>query len=148
MFKSGETIKARRLIWCNPWDFCQELGVHSKLRSIIPEATKVHVVLLRFVALTQMWETMNLVQHVTLSNNTKEMWAQFEFALPSNVQDWSLQCPSNTTWPFKIYLLQQPFKTQLQVENEGVTWSPHYNMSTTRTNMHRHYKKWSYMVDS
>jgi hypothetical protein len=33
-----------------------------------------------------------------------------------------------------IPLWKQPFKTQPSVENEDVTWSPQYNMATTRTN--------------
>ena len=50
-----------------------------------------------------------------------------------NVQDWSLQCPSNATWPsLKITLQTQP-----QMENEDVTWSPQYNMPTARTNKRR-----------
>ena len=49
-------------------------------------------------------------------------------------KDWSLQCPSNAIWPFKIYLLsKQPFKMQPQIENEDLTWSPQYNMPTSRT---------------
>ena len=34
-------------------------------------------------------------------------------------------------------LSKQPFKTQPQTENEDVTWSPQYNLSTTRTNNRR-----------
>ena len=44
--------------------------------------------------------------------------------LANSVQDWSLQCPSNVIWPFKI-------------EYEDVTWSPQYNLSATRTNKRR-----------
>jgi hypothetical protein len=36
-----------------------------------------------------------------------------------------------------IPLSKQPFKTQLQIENEDVTWSPRYNMPVTRTNKRR-----------
>ena len=60
---------------------------------------------------------------------------------PFSVQDWSLRCPSNTIWPFKIYhtslIRKQPFKTQPIIENEDVTWSPQYRLSTTRTNKRR-----------
>ena len=31
-------------------------------------------------------------------------------------------------------LSKQPFKTQPQIENEDVAWSPQYNMLVTRTN--------------
>jgi hypothetical protein len=34
-----------------------------------------------------------------------------------------------------IPLSKQPFKTQLQIENEDVTWSPRYPLLTTRTDM-------------
>ena len=40
-----------------------------------------------------------------------------------NVQDWSLQCPSNAIWPFKM---------QPQIENEDVTWSTQYNFFVKR----------------
>ena len=51
------------------------------------------------------------------------------FTFGSGVQDWSLQCPSNAIiWPFK---------TQPQIENEVVTWSPQYNLPATRTNKRR-----------
>jgi hypothetical protein len=33
-----------------------------------------------------------------------------------------------------IPLSKQPFKTQPQIENEDVTWSPQYNVPSTRTN--------------
>ena len=33
-----------------------------------------------------------------------------------------------------IHLSKQPFKMQPQIENEDVTWSPQYNLPTTRTN--------------
>jgi hypothetical protein len=37
--------------------------------------------------------------------------------------------------PFKIIpLSKQPFKTQPQIENEDVTWSPQYKLPVTRTN--------------
>ena len=39
--------------------------------------------------------------------------------------------PSNYT------SLKQPFKMQLQIENEDVTWSPQYNLPVTRTNKRR-----------
>ena len=56
----------------------------------------------------------------------------------TSVQDWSLQCPSSTIWPFKIHLSQtQPFKMQPQIENEQVTWSPQYNVLATRINKRR-----------
>ena len=56
--------------------------------------------------------------------------------LSLSVQDWSLQCPSNAIWTFKIYLSKQPFKTQLQIENEDVIWSSQNNLPITRTNKH------------
>ena len=47
----------------------------------------------------------------------------------TNIQDWSLQFPTNAIWPFK---------TQPQIENENVTWSrPQYNLPTTRINKRR-----------
>ena len=36
-----------------------------------------------------------------------------------------------------IPLSKQPFKTQPQIENEDVTWSPQYNLPATRTNKRR-----------
>ena len=36
-----------------------------------------------------------------------------------------------------IPLSKQPFKMQPQIENEDVTWSPQYNLPTTRTNNRR-----------
>jgi hypothetical protein len=55
-----------------------------------------------------------------------------------NVQDWNLQCPSNSIWPFKIYLIQNSLlKRNPQLENEDVTWSPRYNMPVPRTNKRR-----------
>jgi hypothetical protein len=45
--------------------------VHSKLRSITSVATKVHVILQNFTVLTWMRDTIDLVEHVTLWNNTK-----------------------------------------------------------------------------
>ena len=37
-----------------------------------------------------------------------------------------------------IRLLKQPFKTQPQIENEDITWSPQqYNLIATRTNKRR-----------
>ena len=36
-----------------------------------------------------------------------------------------------------IPLSKQPFKTQLQIENEDVIWSPQYKLPTTRINKHR-----------
>ena len=36
-----------------------------------------------------------------------------------------------------IPLSKQPFKTQPQIGNEDVTWSPQYNLPTTRTNKRR-----------
>ena len=36
-----------------------------------------------------------------------------------------------------IPLSKQPLKTQPQIENGDVTWSPQYNMPATRTNKHR-----------
>ena len=47
------------------------LVLHSKLCSITHVATKVHVILWSFVVLTWMHDTIELVQHVTLWNNTK-----------------------------------------------------------------------------
>ena len=46
--------------------------------------------------------------------------------------------PSNTIWPFKIYLSQNnPSKCNPRLKNEDVTWSPQYNLPTTRTNKRR-----------
>ena len=36
-----------------------------------------------------------------------------------------------------IPLSKQPFKTQPQIENEDVTWSPQYNLHATRINKRR-----------
>jgi hypothetical protein len=47
--------------------------IHSKLHSITPVATNVHVILQIFVVLTWMRDTIESVQHVTLQNDTKEM---------------------------------------------------------------------------
>ena len=46
-------------------------AVHFKLCSITPVATAVHVILRSFIVLTWMCDTMELVQLVTLKNNTK-----------------------------------------------------------------------------
>ena len=55
-----------------------------------------------------------------------------------SVHDWSLQCPSNAIWPFKIYHSQNnPSKCSPELKNEDVTWSPQYNLPTTRTNKRR-----------
>ena len=64
----------------------------------------------------------------------------------SSVQDWSLQCPSNAIWPFKIYLSQHnpskrnpklKMKTSLEVLNIIC-------MSQEPTSIgHCNYKKWS-----
>ena len=49
-----------------------------------------------------------------------------------------------SSMPFKcdlalqnIPLSKQPFKTQPQIENDDVAWSPQYDMPTTRTNKRR-----------
>jgi hypothetical protein len=55
------------------------------------------------------------------------------------------QCSkSKSSKPFKrdlvlqyIPLSKQLFKTQLQIENEDVTWSPRYNMIAIRSKKHR-----------
>jgi hypothetical protein len=55
------------------------------------------------------------------------------------------QCSrSKSSMPFKhdlalqnMPLSKQPFKSQPQIENEDVTWSPQYNPPTTRTNKRR-----------
>ena len=40
--------------------------------------------------------------------------------------------------PSEIYLSQNnPSETQPQIENEGITWSPQYNMPVRRTNKRR-----------
>ena len=39
--------------------------------------------------------------------------------------------------PQNIPLSKQPFKTQPQIENEEVTWSPQYNLPATSTNKRR-----------
>ena len=51
----------------------REQEVHSKLRSITPVATKVHVILRSFVVLTWMCDIIGSVQHVTLWNSTEAM---------------------------------------------------------------------------
>ena len=61
----------------------------TSLYNITPLATKVHMILQSFVVLTWMCDTIELVQHVTLWNNTKDMWGQFEFVLPSPTLVWS-----------------------------------------------------------
>ena len=33
-----------------------------------------------------------------------------------------------------ISISKKPFKTQPQIENEDITWSPQYNLLATRTN--------------
>jgi hypothetical protein len=70
--------------------------------------------------------------------NGSHAWCVAE-CLASSVQDWSLQCLSNAIWPFRIYSISliTPFKTQPQIENEDITWSPQYKMPTTRTNKRR-----------
>ena len=60
------------------------------------------------------------------------LWAQI------NVQDWSLQCPSNVIRPFQIYLSQKSHsRMQPQLEKEDITWNSQYNLPTTRTNKRR-----------
>ena len=49
-----------------------KLLIHSKLCSITPVATKVHVILWSFLVLTWMRDTSELVWHVTLWNNKKK----------------------------------------------------------------------------
>jgi hypothetical protein len=49
------------------------LVVHSKLPSITPVATKVHMILRSFVVVSWLHDTSELVQHVTFWSNTKEM---------------------------------------------------------------------------
>ena len=68
-----------------------------------------------------------------------------------NVQDWSLQCPSNSIWPCKIYLSQNnpskrnpKLKTNTSLEVLDIMHPPHDPTSVG----HCHYKKWSRMVDS
>ena len=53
----------------------------------------------------------------------------------SSAQDWSLQCPSNAVWPFKIYFSQNnPSKPNPNLQKEDVTWSPRYNLPAIGTN--------------
>ena len=47
------------------------LRVHSNLPNSTPAATKVHVILMRYVGSTWMHDDRELVQHVTLWNNIK-----------------------------------------------------------------------------
>ena len=62
-----------------------------------------------------------------------------------------IQCSRlKSSMPFKrdlvlqnIQLSKQPFKTQPQIENENLTWSPQYNMSVK----HCSYKNWSVNVN-
>jgi hypothetical protein len=74
--------------------FIRGLCIHSKLRSITPMASKVHVILHSFVVLIWMRDALELVYHVTLWNHTKEVWGQFEFVLLSPTLVWS-----HSTWP-------------------------------------------------
>ena len=69
---------------------------------------------------------------------------------PTNVQDWSFQCPSNTIWAFKIYLSQNKpsnhnpklkRKTSLDVLN--IPCPPEEPTSVG----HCHYQKYSQLVD-
>ena len=76
-------------------------------------------------------------------------WPVFEVALRNNVQDRSLQCPSNA--PFKIHLAQNDpskrnpeLKTKTSIEVLDITCPPQEPTSTR----HCHYKKQSQMVDS
>ena len=64
--------------------------VYSKLRSITHVATKVHVILRSFVLSIWMCDTIELVEHVTLWNNTKcNIWMVYcgplHLTFPSNV---------------------------------------------------------------
>jgi hypothetical protein len=47
------------------------------------------MILQSFLVLTWMRDIMKLLQHVTLWNDTKEMWGPFEFVLPSPTLMWS-----------------------------------------------------------
>ena len=64
--------------------------------------------------------------------------------LAAIVRDWSLHCPSNTIWPFKIYLSQnnpskrQKWKTSFDLLN--IICPP---QELTSVVGHCHYKKWS-----
>ena len=61
------------------------------------------------------------------------------YVLTCNVQDWTLQCPSNAIWArlLNTPLSKKSFKTQPQYENEDITWSPRYHMLATTTNKRR-----------
>ena len=63
---------------------------------------------------------------------------------PDTIEQGEPMFKMKSSMPFKhdlalqiIPLSKQPFKTQLLVENEDVTWSPQYNLHVTRTNKHR-----------
>ena len=66
----------------------------------------------------------NLLQSITTTNATER--SRLKSSMPFKCL--ALQ---------NILLWKQPFKTQPQIENEDVTWSPQYNMPGTRTNKRR-----------
>ena len=79
------------------------------------------------------WLSNLLEKHVPL-------FLYFGWTGPAVFQDWSLQCPSNVIWPFKIYA---SFSTTT-LQNATPSWnmktsleSPWYNLPTTRIDMRR-----------
>ena len=58
--------------------------------------------------------------------------------MPGSVQDWSLQFPSNVICPSKYTSLKSTLQNATpKWKNEDVTWSPLYNLPTTRINKRR-----------
>jgi hypothetical protein len=58
-------------------------------------------------------------------------------ALACSEEQYSRLKPSGFIALQIIPLSKQPFEMQPQIENEEVTWSPQYNLPTTRINKHR-----------
>ena len=89
-----------------------KLLIHSKLCSITPVATKVHVILWSFLVLTWMRDTSELVWHVTLWNNKKKdvrtIWIRSPITYASVVHStwpsqvmWWTRAPTNNKWQKK-----------------------------------------------
>jgi hypothetical protein len=79
------------------------------------------------------------------------IWNLAHSWLPISVQDWSLQYPSNVIWPFKLHLSQNNpskcnpiLKTKMSLEVLNIICMLEEPTSVG----HRHYKKWSKMVES
>ena len=78
-------------------------------------------------------------------HNTTCVWR-----MVTNVQDWSIQCPSNVIWPFKIYLAQNnsswrnpKLKMRMSLEVLNIICPPQEPTSVGLC----HYQKWSQIVD-